>query len=454
MFASNSFSDLVHHRLSLPLHLSTTTGRIVRGKGTERKAAMIPRKLCHSTDLFSYKVKTMNSTAKIITTTTTTRNLAWTKHIIVNKTKSPDGEENVDDNADDDIDVNGVNNDINDDDSISDIDDDDGSKGFRGALNQFDEGLSSELPEDPRILYRMQALLRDGDEPDTIISKSTQLLFMPPRDSKPSKIDSIAHAHLHDVAASRLQHIQAMLGELEFKRQGDATSYYSSGSHAEVHTIRTAPVDGKHSGRASQTIFISPPFTKDNTPLVMRKHSINKDGKSNRPAPPMRIHSAINLTNDDQISAREIRAIIHAKTKSTPSSRRHSIVTAVSPDLPAALRLGRQTSSTSSHPAKDRLRSTTPFTAPILAETICLHCNNRNHDDNNSDSIMCSTKGDVEWNLPVVQEVSFRKQGMRSPQKFRALSPRRQSVPPISATTSSHLSSFKLVNVDFFSELG
>ena len=237
----------------------------------------------------------MNSTGKLITTTST--NFRWAEHIIVNKTTNPEREENND-------------ADHPDDDSISDFDDDDGSKGFKGALNHFDEGLSSELPEDPRILYRMQALLRDGDEPDTIISKSTQLLFMPPRDSKPSKLDSIAHSHLQDIAASRLQHIQAMLGELEFKRQGDATSYYSTGSHAEVHTIRTAPVDGKHSGRASQTLVISPPFVEGNAPIVSRRHSLNKDVKSNRPAPPTRIKSARNLTNDDKVSAREIRAII------------------------------------------------------------------------------------------------------------------------------------------------
>ena len=298
----------------MPLHSSATTGRIVAGKRNECKAAMISRKLSHSNQLFSYKPQIMNSTGKLITTTST--NFRWAEHIIVNKTTNPEREENND-------------ADHPDDDSISDFDDDDGSKGFKGALNHFDEGLSSELPEDPRILYRMQALLRDGDEPDTIISKSTQLLFMPPRDSKPSKLDSIAHSHLQDIAASRLQHIQAMLGELEFKRQGDATSYYSTGSHAEVHTIRTAPVDGKHSGRASQTLVISPPFVEGNAPIVSRRHSLNKDVKSNRPAPPTRIKSARNLTNDDKVSAREIRAIIHAKTKSTPSSRHHSIVIVV-----------------------------------------------------------------------------------------------------------------------------
>ena len=55
-------------------------------------------------------------------------------------------------------------------------------------------------------------------------------------------------------------------------------------------------------------------------PSLLRECRRNKDGKSNRAAPPTRIKSAQNLTNDDKVSAREIRAIIHAKTKSTPSS--------------------------------------------------------------------------------------------------------------------------------------
>ena len=239
----------------------------------------------------------------------------------------------------------------------------------------------------------------------------------------------------------------------KIRRQNYATSYYSSGSHAEVHTIQTAHIDGKHSGRASQTLVISPPFVEGNAPIVSRRHSLNKDVKSNRPAPPTRIKSARNLTNDDKVSAREIRAIIHAKTKSTPSSRHHSIVTAVSPDLPAALRLGQRTSSTSSHLAKDRLQSSTSFTPPPVPELTYLCSNNGNHNDNNSDSITCGTKEDVELSLPLVQEVSFWKLGTQSPHKSRELSPRRQSVPPIAATTSSPLPAFKLVNVDFNSEL-
>ena len=326
-------------------------------------------------------------------------------------------------------------------DTISELDDD-GTLGHA----KYSKGLSSELPEDPDILFRMQDLLLGAT--NVSISKTTEDILAPPsspllRNHKPVH-PKIIHTNtqrpssseraiskpgvvLNPGEISRLHHIQGALVELGLKRQGTGDGGGKLRHNTEAFDYINASVSRNPSSKKIQ-------IAKDED---LGRFKRSTSSYRNTLLDPSSVSRAalhpVHYKVDEKEVAKEIVEKIHAKSSSPHTIRRHSFENGVSPDLPASLCV--------------RPRQTRSVDTDLYSS-----------DDNDNKS---SPKKEFRrWGKPVLPEVFFRSKVKSSP-----MTPSMSTVPTsISSAASSRsqlLSSTsplqsplrKLLNVDFNAEL-